>query len=141
MKHHPMQLSSNTRALVVGASLLVMAAAAAELRQQHSSESMLHQAAEVAASSKQNNSIAVEQILVGLALLQMGYSEHELTQWFVKLESKSHTALLTRSHAKLHPATGQHTIDLSQPLYQADLRQGLALVMPSLPSGSPPRSL
>ena len=136
-----MQLSSNTRALLVGASLLVIASAAAELRQQQGSESMLHQVAEVAVSSKQSNLVAVEQILTGLALLQMGYSEQELAQWFVQLESKSHTALLKRLHTLLHHAAGQHTIDLLQPPYQADLRQSLALVMPSLQSGSPPRFL
>lgn len=132
-----MHLRGNTRALLVGFSLLLMASTAAELRQHQRSEP-LQQTETVAANTVTYPPMMREQILTGLALLQMGYSEQELSRYFAQLES-------TSQHLSSGPASYglSNTPAVSLRLYPAsfqlkDLRNGMALIIPSLPSGSSP---
>ncbi|MBE0509684.1 MAG: hypothetical protein K0A95_04585 [Chromatiales bacterium] len=137
MRSRPVHLRGNTRALLVGFSLLLMASTAAELRQHQGSEP-LQQTAALASDAVRYPPLMREQILTGLALLQMGYSEQELSRYFAQLESASpHLSSGPASHAlNSTPVVSLHLHPVS--LEIKDLRSGMAQMIPSLPSGSSP---
>ena len=144
MIHPRMHIGGNTYALLVGFSLLLLACSSAELRYVKGLQAELDAVFANAQEFTQIDPVRIEQILTGLTLLQLGYTESEVAEWFSLLDNGLGDAFA--AHIRLSNMSASDdvlTTTSSGVLTRVDVdnRIRLAMIQAALFSGSSPSYL